>query len=222
VSNEPPIVELSLQELMAAPIVRLIMKSDRIGEREVHELLGRSLRLNEPDSGRTVGRDATHPGRGPLRQGVGVMLVNSRGLVFAGKRNDVAGGAWQMPQGGVEPNETELDAALRELREETGISAVEILGESAAPLSYELPPGLLDRLPALAWRGQSQRWFLMRFLGKDADIDVATGEPEFCDWKWMTVRALLDEIVPFKQEVYKQVVAELTPFLADICGPSHG
>ena len=147
----------------------------------------------------------------PYRPGVGLMLLNSAGRVFAGRRIDNPGGAWQMPQGGIDGDETPVEAALRELGEETGIppTKVSILRESDEWRSYDLPPRLIPKLWGGRWRGQKQRWFALRFHGADADIRLnAVGKPEFSEWTWMSKPDLLRRIVPFKRGVYSRVFAE--------------
>jgi putative (di)nucleoside polyphosphate hydrolase len=148
----------------------------------------------------------------PYRLGVGVMLLNRDGLVFVAQRIDYPG-AWQMPQGGIDDGEDPRTAALRELEEETGTNKAEIIGESREWLTYDLPPALLDRIVwGGRYRGQKQKWFAMRFTGEDSDIDIAAHEhPEFSAWQWAPVGSLVERIVPFKREIYRQVVAELGP-----------
>jgi putative (di)nucleoside polyphosphate hydrolase len=148
----------------------------------------------------------------PYRPCVGVMLVNAHGRVFVGKRIDNKGyDAWQMPQGGIDEGEDVHPAALRELHEETGIAAelVTIIAESREEHFYDLPPELLGKLWKGRYRGQRQRWLLLRFNGEDAQVNLAAHEhPEFLDWKWVEPEELPDLIVPFKKRVYRQVVEE--------------
>ena len=146
----------------------------------------------------------------PYRPCVGVMLVNPAREVFVGQRIDNAIDAWQMPQGGVEKGEAPEAAALRELREETGVRAdlVSVLAESADWLPYELPHELVPRLWKGRFRGQKQKWFLMRFHGQDSDIDIATDHQEFSEWRWLAADKLVENIVPFKRDVYAAIMAE--------------
>jgi putative (di)nucleoside polyphosphate hydrolase len=141
------------------------------------------------------------------------MLLNRDGHVFVGRRNDVPDAAWQMPQGGIDPGETPRAAAFRELREELGTANADIVAVTRNWLSYALPAELLARLPAPRWRGQTQKWFLMRFAGADDEIDVATEHPEFSAWKWVPADDLLGLIVPFKRELYRHVLATFAPYL---------
>lgn len=152
----------------------------------------------------------------PYRPCAGVVLLNREGLVFAGHRIDNAAEAWQMPQGGIDPGETPRQAALRELTEETGVSPnlVEVAGESPDWLYYDLPPELLGRIWGGRFGGQRQKWFALRFLGSDADIRIATPEPEFDRWQWTSADELIEKIVPFKREVYNRVIADFRDFLA--------
>ena len=145
----------------------------------------------------------------PYRPCVGVMLVNGAGHVFVGQRNDTEAPAWQMPQGGVDPGEAPDEAALRELREETGVTPdlVWVEAETQEWIAYDLPHDLVGKVWKGKFRGQEQKWFLMRFTGEDSQIDLATEHPEFTQWRWLPVDDLVDSIVPFKREVYEQVVA---------------
>ena len=144
----------------------------------------------------------------PYRPGAGVMLLNREGKVFVAQRLDSTLEAWQMPQGGLDRGEDPLEGALRELEEETGIARdkVEILARCPAELVYDLPEDLVGKLWKGKWRGQRQHWFLARFLGTDADIDIDTPEPEFRAWKWAEPAELPAMIVPFKRNLYRQVL----------------
>jgi len=152
----------------------------------------------------------------PYRPCVGLMVINKHGCIFAGKRLDNPGNAWQMPQGGVEEDEDPRAAALRELEEETGISngSVAILAETKDWLPYDLPHYLVKKLWNGRYRGQKQRWFLMRFMGDDSEINIDTEIPEFSHWCWMPAADLLDSIVPFKRHTYELVIREFRDMFA--------
>ena len=164
----------------------------------------------------------------PYRPCVGVMLVNSAGRVFVGQRIDTReraargevsageGDAWQMPQGGIDDGEELRAAALRELFEETGVTAdfVQVIAETAEEYFYDLPPELLGRLWKGRYRGQRQKWLLLRFTGEDSQVDLNAHDPaEFATWKWVDPESLPDLIVPFKKRVYRQVLDEFRPLL---------
>jgi putative (di)nucleoside polyphosphate hydrolase len=144
----------------------------------------------------------------PYRKGVGLLVLNREGLVFVGCRVDQTAEAWQMPQGGIDEGEDPHQAALRELAEETGIERAEIIAESHGWLSYDLPPDLADKVWKGRYRGQAQKWFAVRYLGRDADIRLDAHEREFDEWRWVPIADLPDLIVPFKRTLYEQVVAE--------------
>ena len=147
----------------------------------------------------------------PYRPNVGIMLRNADGLVVTAQRVDRPAGsdAWQMPQGGIDKGEEPQAAALRELQEETGIASDLVVIEAEAPdwIPYDLPPELISKLWNGKWRGQTQKWFLMRFEGTDDQIDIFGQDQEFTEWRWSTVEDLVANIVPFKRDVYQAVVS---------------
>ena len=153
----------------------------------------------------------------PYRPCAGFMIVNADGKVLVGQRIDPrAHGFWQMPQGGIDKGEDTETAALRELEEETGIGAdlVEIIAPATNPLQYDLPPELLGKVWKGKYRGQIQHWYLGRFLGRDADIDLNAHDPaEFNEYRWVEPQELPELIVPFKREVYEKLVAEFAPLI---------
>ena len=145
----------------------------------------------------------------PYRRGVGALLINSDGLVFAGRRIGAYSEAWQLPQGGIDEGETPEQAVMRELKEETGTDKAEIIAESHDWLTYDLPDDLLG----VAWdgqfRGQVQKWFALKYMGYDKDINIkAHNEPEFLEWRWLEFYKLTKLIVPFKRQLYKDILAE--------------
>ena len=149
----------------------------------------------------------------PYRPGVGIFLLNAVGEVFVAQRIDTRQEAWQMPQGGIDDGETPRQAALREMAEEIGTNKAEILAESRHWLSYDLPPELVSKVWKGRYRGQKQKWFALRFLGEDSDIDLATPEPEFLSWRWLPAARLPEMIVPFKRALYRDVLAEFADLL---------
>ena len=146
----------------------------------------------------------------PYRPCAGVMLMNPSGNVFVGQRKDRYTEAWQMPQGGIDEGEAPQDAALRELEEETGVSRdlVTVIAETESWVPYELPHDLVPQLWKGKFRGQEQKWFLMRYHGTDDQVNIFTDHQEFSSWKWMPVSEVLDSIVPFKRGVYETVLSE--------------
>jgi putative (di)nucleoside polyphosphate hydrolase len=149
------------------------------------------------------------------RPAVGVMLIDKAGKVWVGQRLDNALEAWQMPQGGLDAGEEPLEGALRELEEETGIprDRVAILARAKEELTYDLPEDLIGKIWKEKWRGQRQTWFLARFLGTDAEVNIETPHPEFRAWKWADPAELPAMIVPFKKKLYEQVLAEFADWL---------
>lgn len=152
----------------------------------------------------------------PYRPCVGIALANRSGQVFAGRRIDSDTLAWQMPQGGIDEGESPQDAALRELREETGVAPEMVTVEARMSewLRYDLPRELAPKLWKGKYRGQEQLWFLMRFRGTDDLISIETECPEFSEWAWIDLRELVEKIVPFKRDVYARVIAEFGDRLA--------
>jgi putative (di)nucleoside polyphosphate hydrolase len=144
----------------------------------------------------------------PYRPCVGVVLINAKGLIFAGQRLDNPVPAWQMPQGGIDDGEKPRAAALRELWEETGVTAdlVEFVGKTHHWVTYDLPPELLGKVWGGKYRGQRQKWFLFRFLGTDMQVNIASDHPEFSKWRWIGADDMVASIVPFKRKVYEEVV----------------
>ena len=138
----------------------------------------------------------------PLRSGVGIVVLNKNNKVFVAKRIDNQKDFWQMPQGGVDEGEDYLTAAYRELEEETSIKNVDLVKELDGLISYELPKNLLGVIWKGKYRGQEQKWFVMRFLGKDTEINIKTENPEFCEWKWIDLENITDLVVSFKLPVY--------------------
>jgi putative (di)nucleoside polyphosphate hydrolase len=144
------------------------------------------------------------------------MVFNQQGLVFTAKRLDTDTDAWQMPQGGIDDGETPQQAAFREMKEEIGTDSAEILGETTDWLRYDLPAELVGKVWKGRFRGQSQKWFALRFTGRDCDIDIRTKHPEFSDWRWSRFDQLLESIVPFKRDLYRSVITEFTPIARDL------
>ena len=141
----------------------------------------------------------------PLRNGVGIVVLNKENKIFVAKRIDNPKNFWQMPQGGVNKGEKLLTAALRELEEETGMKEVELIQEIDGTITYELPPHLLGIIWKGKYKGQKQKWFLMRYLGNDRDINIKTEKPEFLEWKWIDLDLLTEVVVDFKLHVYKEL-----------------
>lgn len=152
----------------------------------------------------------------PYREGVGIMLINAEARVFVAQRLDSKIPAWQMPQGGIDPGEDPRATALRELKEEIGTDAADILAETDGWLTYDLPREIADVIWKGRFRGQRQKWYLMRFTGSDAEIDIATPHPEFSAWKWTDHTTLAALIVPFKRPLYEAVLDQFGPMIATL------
>ena len=149
----------------------------------------------------------------PLRVGVGAIVLNSENKIFVGKRVDNPVNKWQMPQGGIDKGEKFLAAMKRELKEETSIQNIKVLKEIDKWFKYELPKELLGIIWKGKFRGQKQRWFIVRFIGNESEINLKTSHPEFIEWKWIEIEELTKVIVDFKKDVYIQLVAELKKFI---------
>ena len=150
----------------------------------------------------------------PLRNGVGVIILNSQNKVFVAKRIDNPKKFWQMPQGGVNEGENYYEAALRELNEETSIKSVSFIKEIDGFISYNLPDNLLGIIWKGKFKGQRQKWFIMKFTGKDSEININTKKPEFLDWKWVDLETITDTVVNFKLKVYEQLKLEVRKALS--------
>ena len=145
----------------------------------------------------------------PLRIGVGIVLLNKKNNVFVGKRIDNPSKFWQMPQGGINNNENFFEAAKRELEEETSIKSVELIKELDPWLEYELPNNLLGKIWGGKYRGQKQKWFVIKFTGQENEINIKTKNPEFLEWKWIRLSELTEIVVDFKFDIYKKIKREL-------------
>ena len=145
----------------------------------------------------------------PLRKGVGVALLNNNNQIFVAKRIDNPNDFWQMPQGGIDKGENPLEAAFRELKEETSIKNVKLIQEVTDEITYLLPDSLLGIIWKGKFKGQTQKWFIMRFIGKDNEINLRTKHPEFLEWKWVNIENITDKVVDFKLHVYERIKKEL-------------
>ncbi len=149
----------------------------------------------------------------PLRLGVGIIVLNKENKVFVGKRRDNPINKWQMPQGGVDRGENLINAMKRELKEETSIRSIEILRELEGWTEYELPDYLLGKIWRGKYRGQKQKWFIVKFLGKDEEINLKTTHPEFIEWQWLAIENLPSVIVRFKKKVYEKLLPVIKSFI---------
>ena len=149
----------------------------------------------------------------PLRSGVGIVVLNKENKIFVAKRIDNPKNFWQMPQGGIDKNENYYEAALRELKEETSITSVELIKEISKKYTYILPDNLIGIIWKGKFKGQVQKWFVMRFVGNETEININTKNPEFLDWKWIDVDQLPKIAVNFKLEIYKKIKEEVIKIL---------
>ena len=149
----------------------------------------------------------------PLRIGVGVVVLNKENQIFVAKRIDNPKNFWQMPQGGVDNDESFLKAAYRELEEETSIKNVELIQEIDEDMIYELPDHLLGIIWKGKYKGQKQKWFLMRFIGEEKEINIKTKNPEFLDWKWIDIDEMTEVVVDFKLHVYEELKKRIKKFI---------
>jgi len=203
--------EPDLRMLLDEPAVRLLMRADRVDEPKMiamFDAVRGQLRSNSTMA--PVGKP-----RDRYRPGVGIMLLNARGDVFVGRRADVQHEAWQMPQGGINEDETPRQAARRELKEEIGTNNVKIVAESRGWLCYDVPEELAWKRSGTRWKGQCQKWFVMVFNGKESDIDLAGEHREFNAWRWVAVHELANIAVPFKRELYLNVIGEFAGIFRD-------
>ena len=151
----------------------------------------------------------------PLRNGVGIVLLNNKNKVFVAKRIDNPENYWQMPQGGIDKGESYLDAAYRELKEETSIQSVSLIKEIEDYITYDLPDHLLGIIWKGKFKGQKQKWFIMRFYGKDSEININTKKAEFLDWKWVDINEITKIVVDFKLHVYKKLTKEVERIISN-------
>ena len=151
----------------------------------------------------------------PLRSGVGIVLLNKENKVFVAKRIDNPKNFWQMPQGGVDEGEDNLKAAFRELEEETSIKSVELIKELDGTLTYDLPDRLLGIIWKGKYKGQKQKWFIMRFEGNDNEINIKTKKAEFLEWKWTDIEQITNLVVDFKLDIYKKLKSEIKKIISN-------
>ncbi|OIQ90605.1 RNA pyrophosphohydrolase [mine drainage metagenome] len=203
-----------LADLLADPLLWMMMKADKVGEADLITLVTSvALWKTACASGLSDGDAIVPEGPKDYRPGVGIVLLNTADQVFVGRRRKTKGKSWQMPQGGIDEGEAPRDAVFRELKEEIGTDQAEIVAESERWLFYDLPPDLVGKAWRGRWRGQRQKWFVMRFKGKDQDIDIKRHHAEFSDWKWVALDDLPDLIVSFKRPLYLEILEEFSKAL---------
>jgi putative (di)nucleoside polyphosphate hydrolase len=200
-----------LGTLLSEPLTHLIMRADGVDQEGLMTVLNAMAeKLKNSKGKRALPRD-TDPSRidrTKFRRGIGIILLNSRNEIFVGRRSDMKGNAWQLPQGGIDARETPRRAALRELKEEIGTDRVAIIAESKDWFYYDLPPAIAKKAWGGRWKGQRQKWFVMRLAGPESEIDVATAHPEFDRWRWVALRRLPALAVSFKRQLYLSLVGE--------------
>ena len=208
----------ALARLLDEPEIRAVMHADKV---DVANLLAELNELSsalksKSNSLRSSGTSQNeNPRDADYRPGVGIMLVNRRGLIFIGRRADVDRDAWQMPQGGINTGESPLDAARRELREEVGTDNADVIAESNGWFYYDLPKRMIPKTWAQEWQGQRQKWFVMIFKGRDSEINIETEHPEFDSWRWIPPHELSTLAVSFKQQLYVDVLGEFATVFRD-------
>lgn len=204
--------EPSLEFLMREPMTHLLMQADGVDQQGLATVLNsvaNKLQRQEIQQSR-ADFDPRRLDERKYRPGVGILLLNAQNQVFIGRRHDVKGRAWQLPQGGIDTNETPRVAALRELKEEVGTDRVEMIAESKGWLYYDLPKATARRAWGGRWLGQRQKWFLMRLVGPESQIDIATPHPEFDRWQWIDMERLPTIAVSFKRQVYLHLMGEFS------------
>ncbi len=220
---------LSIDNLLRDPLIRLVMTADRVSTEDLCDLLqdvAQRRRIPPADREDAIpGVISITSGAGRYRPSVGMILLNREGRIFVGRRIDIAANgapdcAWQMPQGGIERDESPAAAALRELYEEIGTDNAEIVTESRGWFRYDLPQELREEAIGRRWHGQIQKWLVLRFLGTDADIDIATEHAEFDAWRWVDPEVVADMVVHFKRDLYRSVMAELSSALPILDRPA--
>jgi putative (di)nucleoside polyphosphate hydrolase len=214
--NKNEQLEAELVALLSEPEVRLLMHADRVDENDVLRMLRAvSIQLRRDSEDREDASPMSSSVEARYRPGVGIVLLNLKNEIFVGRRSDLLEEVWQLPQGGIEQGETPLVAALRELKEETGIENVEVLAESGRWVYYRVPDELAAKAWDGRWIGQRQKWFVMLFRGWDFEINIDAEAPEFNAWRWMPVHDLLDLAASFKRHVYAEIVGEFASIFRD-------
>jgi putative (di)nucleoside polyphosphate hydrolase len=207
-----------LVALLAEPDVRLLMRADGVDEQEFLRMVKEISIKIRANSGADGDRAQPHSGAinaTQYRSGVGIILLNQKSEIFVGRRNDLLEDAWQMPQGGIDDGENPRQAALRELKEETGVDDVDVLSESERWLYYDLPGELAEKAWGGRWKGQRQKWFVMLFKGVDADVNIDVENPEFNAWRWVSVHELTDLAASFKRQLYTDIIGEFATIFRD-------